>query len=582
MASAIVGGLLVVAAHEVIDRVEHMRLDNQLAVLGGARSGPFRWFAQSTRARELLQAQRRRAPLAHLVTTIPHAPSAAVGRPPILLIPGLGGSPLWYRDAEDARWEALWVSLDVFAPKGQGNTEIWKRRMRARYDVALDDWVPEYPDMGEVEAWRASNYREDGSFVVTDDVGGTAGCSNIVFHPLVWTPGMLGSTTGFRPVIETLQHEGWCVGTTLFGIGYDFRKITGRITWSHFVQRLHDLLRAARVMNGGQKIHVITHSLGGPVFRAAVRTNPDIANHIALWCPMVAPWGGSTRSIQAILLGSTFGLAPIGPSGQAAWFQNLQHNCSALLATLPRASVYTGVVAEIQWDTEDEDGTEEKGVTRYTADDASLLQLLRDTGNDNAALAYQHSVAPWRHLAFGDLGADNTPERIIPTKPILSHWHHASEDSEAEWVPIQREKSLASTYRFVPRQRINPFAPPESFAARYHIHDIRPDRGDGAERSPLSRAAVHYLHHGPGEMREGHWRDDHLVVEDKLAQDGRRPTSDPDPVWHGDGTVPGHSLALASALGPPVILRNPELNHSAILQYPPVHATLMRLVRGHT
>lgn len=479
-------------------------------------------------------------------------PSLAI-RKPVVLLQGLGSSPLYYRDGD--KWRHLWASAEVIVPKGRLTSEDWKARMRVRYDRERDEFLDTYPNI-EVTAWRGENYDKEGRFFVTDDCGGVAGGCDIVFHPKMWTPGPLKSTKGFRYLVNALTETGYQVGRSLFGLGYDFRRITGKEYWPEFCKRFRDVLRTACYTNGGNKVLLLTHSMGALLFIAFCQDYPEARDYVDLWVPVNAPFGGSTGAIHAALCGSSFGMSPFGPPGQCAWFQDLECSFSGLLLNFPHQSAFGNrEVVRV-------DGKV------YTCNDH--VSLLREMGVLNAALALEANVGLFRSKCYGVL-----PDGI-GFHSLTTRFSHVGDLRELEvgvgsevgrrsltggpWV--ERWESIGVPlclyyerkpyrYRFAGQDREleeNPYAGKGTFAARYVLTRVLDEAREarvpgGGVRGNLGNRVL-------GEQGG----DGVLLV--------------------GDGTVPWCSLNLHRGR----VLSSPPMEHSAVLSDPVFLRTLLDLV----
>ena len=78
-----------------------------------------------------------------------------------------------------------------------------------------------------------------------------------------------------------LKQAGYVAGKTLFGYPYDWRQSPALdIVQKPFLARL----KQAYELSGNKKITVITHSLGGIVFRSFAQLHPDeLAKYVKRW-----------------------------------------------------------------------------------------------------------------------------------------------------------------------------------------------------------------------------------------------------------------------------------------------------------
>lgn len=509
---------------------DDLRLDQDIALMSGALG--------RGRARSL-EALRARRPLT--------MPRAGDGRPCIVLIPGLACSPLYTRDSRGA-WERVWLSLDAIAPKGRLRTRRWRARMMLRYNAqtrSLEDG-PE-----PCTAWREDNYPH-GRFQLTDDVGGVAGVCDMLISSSLWLPpGDLAASKVFRPFIDRLLRQyNYSIGRDLFGIGYDFRRIADGAYWPAFVRRLADLLRYAVACNYGAPVVLVSHSLGGLLahgfINASAETQQLARDHVSRLIMVNTPWLGATRSLQAVLLGSSSGLAPVGPPGQSAWFQELQSTMSCMHLTLPRAAHR---VCEIAW--------ADRPPSHYNGSPRDLERLLRDTSNAAAADMYRDVTAPWlaRHLHTG----------WQPPTFALCTQHTG-------------DRANLLSMRVTPRGQQNPYAPRDTFAALYTM--LREDAR--FESSGAYYNASSFMRHSVLQWHAVRLQPE--PVDDAVRFDGVGARVGRSVSLSGDGIVP--LASLAARVGEPGVhtlsLVSPHIDHAGSITHPAVHAMIMMLVSAST
>ena len=66
-------------------------------------------------------------------------------------------------------------------------------------------------------------------------------------------------------------------------------------------------LQMAYENSGGKKVTVITHSLGGLVFRTLLQLHPEVAQqYVRRWIAIACPFNGASRLVQALVTGYNF------------------------------------------------------------------------------------------------------------------------------------------------------------------------------------------------------------------------------------------------------------------------------------
>lgn len=609
---AIAAGATVVGAMALLDYAEEQRLDNQLSLLAGQGTTS----SQTKRSRNLISmllernASRKEPPLQKYVTVPSQLPRPG-GPVPVLLLPGLGCSRLYAIPRQSdvgADPELLWVSLAILLPKQTETARQWKQKMMCTYDPVQQDWVSSgVPDV-HVTAWPEPCFDSNGKFRITNHVGGTAGCCDTVAALAAVKPRQLAITTGFRTLVETFTSNGYVVGHTLFGMGYDYRRLTGRVYWGEVVNLLEHLLLYIRVSNGGRRVAVICHSLGGLLFLAAARTRPSLLQHVQFWCPINSPWGGAPRALQAVLSGSSYGLNMFSPKGQTVWFQDAVCNWSGLLATAPRETVYSDVVIETP-------------LRRYTTSDEDIEMLLRDTDNENAADAWRTNVCMWRRWATGGLSkfANEEAPSHLEMAPMVTCWRarpsstpsstdvvNPSSDIELvtavsvddarvlPWVPPEQAKHMCDAFQYRPRTEASEWAArSDSFAATHKVTATVPP--GKLRRTNLAASLLHHvLSCVPiEETRTTDYEGQSVYLRtvpraslhnpSSSGGGGREDGEDSEADGSGgDGTVGSHSLYLANLLGPLIVVQEPSLDHTGALSHPVVLHTLLRQLRRQT
>nr|CAD1838985.1 unnamed protein product [Ananas comosus var. bracteatus] len=104
----------------------------------------------------------------------------------------------------------------------------------------------------------------------------------------------------FHDMIDMLVECGYEKGTTLFGYGYDFRQ-SSRIEKT--MMGLKEKLETAYKASGGQKVNVISHSMGGLLVRCFMSLHNDVfAMYVNKWICIACPFQGAPGCINDSLL----------------------------------------------------------------------------------------------------------------------------------------------------------------------------------------------------------------------------------------------------------------------------------------
>ena len=121
----------------------------------------------------------------------------------------------------------------------------------------------------------------------------------------------------FHDIIKRLESIGYVDNKSLRGAPYDWRLsargLDSKPTFSGnnnlpYFAKLKALIEDTSVTNGGEKIHIISHSMGGPVSLAFLhRQSTDWKDkYIASLIAVSPPFGGSVKTVKAVVSGDNF------------------------------------------------------------------------------------------------------------------------------------------------------------------------------------------------------------------------------------------------------------------------------------
>eukprot|EP00770_Monocercomonoides_exilis_P014428 MONOS_14373.2-p1 / transcript=MONOS_14373.2 / gene=MONOS_14373 / organism=Monocercomonoides_exilis_PA203 / gene_product=Alpha , phosphatidylcholine-sterol O-acyltransferase, putative / transcript_product=phosphatidylcholine-sterol O-acyltransferase, putative / location=Mono_scaffold00991:960-3187(+) / protein_length=706 / sequence_SO=supercontig / SO=protein_coding / is_pseudo=false len=113
----------------------------------------------------------------------------------------------------------------------------------------------------------------------------------------------------FHDIIVMLKSQGYKPGINLWGFPYDWRE-EGTLfsTEQGLVNRIDEAYEAC----GKQKVTIITHSLGGQLFRLFLQLHPLFASsRINKWIALACPFLGAGRHLTAFLNGYALGMPSI-------------------------------------------------------------------------------------------------------------------------------------------------------------------------------------------------------------------------------------------------------------------------------
>lgn len=265
---------------------------------------------------------------------------------PIIMVPGLGGSIL------EARWQ---FSFDFEYIQCQQRSTTYQQIWPTVYSA-----IPI-----ENECWyrlMKTTIDNQGEIVSNTNVRPKAGLDGIAVLDAVQI-GFLDIPLYkyFQPMIDNLRSKGY---NQLYGYPYDFRTITNTVAILNFVNGMKSLVEQSYDKSGGQKVNLITHSLGCIVSTYFLNkmTSSWKNKYINLFCPIAGPWGGASSALEAVLTGSTQGI-PVSKQ----FMRSLEREMGAIIWMLNNTRVWSGTTSQ--------DQVIEGGV------ESALIQ----SGNDRAA-----------------------------------------------------------------------------------------------------------------------------------------------------------------------------------------------------
>lgn len=265
---------------------------------------------------------------------------------PIIMVPGLGGSILegqWdfsfsfeYIQCQEksTTYQQIWPTVYSAIPI---ENECWYRLMKTSIDSS-----------GEIVS--NANVRAKAGLdgiAVLDSV--QIGFLNIPLYKY------------FQPMVDDLRSKGY---NQLYGYPYDFRTITNTVAILNFVNGMKSLIEQAYNTSGGQKVNLITHSLGCIVSSYFLnKMSSSWKNkYINLFCPIAPPFGGAAGALESVLTGQTEGI-PVTEH----FIRGLEREMGGVIFMINNTRVWSGTTSQ--------DQVIEGGV------ESALIQ----SGNDRAA-----------------------------------------------------------------------------------------------------------------------------------------------------------------------------------------------------
>ncbi|GJP31658.1 hypothetical protein CLOM_g14718 [Closterium sp. NIES-68] len=192
---------------------------------------------------------------------------------PVLLIPGIGGS-----------------ILNAISNDGKKKERIWVRLYNADQEFRTKLWSKYNPETGKTESLDRESHIE-----VPDDNHGLYSCD--ILDPDVSVP--VDVVCYYHHMVVEMRQWGFKDGESLFGFGYDFRQ-SNRLPET--LERLRARLEAI-VAATGRRVDVVTHSMGGLLFKSLAALHPaDVKRLVRKWVAIAAPFRGAPGFIMDTLL----------------------------------------------------------------------------------------------------------------------------------------------------------------------------------------------------------------------------------------------------------------------------------------
>lgn len=123
------------------------------------------------------------------------------------------------------------------------------------------------------------------------------------------------ATAAFRNMVIALENAGYKKNVTLRGAPYDFRYTPDSREIS-YMSDLKALIEATVSENGGAKITIITHSMGGlhGLYFLRQQTTEWKNQHVAKFVPISAPWVGAAKEARLFATGDNEGIPGVSAS----------------------------------------------------------------------------------------------------------------------------------------------------------------------------------------------------------------------------------------------------------------------------
>ena len=162
-------------------------------------------------------------------------------------------------------------------------------------------------------------------------------------------------------MVDDLKSKGY---NQLYGYPYDFRTITNPVAILNFVNGMKSLTEKAYNTAGGQKVNLITHSLGciTSTYFLNKMSSSWKSKYINIFIPLAPPMGGAAGALESVLTGNNESI-PITNQ----FIRGLEREMGGVLWMINNTRVWSGTTSQ--------DQVIEGGV------ESALIQ----SGNDRAA-----------------------------------------------------------------------------------------------------------------------------------------------------------------------------------------------------
>ncbi|KAA6401779.1 MAG: putative Phospholipase A2 [Streblomastix strix] len=214
------------------------------------------------------------------MTKIPAVKARPTAHNAVLFIPGLGGSILYVQNEKTNEEELLWPRV------------VNSRQAMIKYGFGRLN----------PETWEYEPYC-DGIKVFAPQVDSGLWAQDYLIYQL---PLPHDFRAYFHDIIKLLKSNGYVSGVSLFGFPYDWRQL---ISIPQVQAKLLNRVKQAYESSGFRKIDVISHSLGGLIFRFFCILYPEaVRTYVRRWICVACPFNGSSRTLQALTVGYNNGL----------------------------------------------------------------------------------------------------------------------------------------------------------------------------------------------------------------------------------------------------------------------------------
>jgi len=275
---------------------------------------------------------------------------------------------------KDADWFTAWLSVEELLPTN-------KNCLLERLLLSFDEHTGLYHNAPGVTI---------DSNVDFGNLGGIA-----YLDPSLKEPDYFHSLSSYLA-----SHLNYTAGVDLHGAPYDWRYgPDGHLQPDAFYAKVKGLVEATYSNNGDKRVHIISHSLGGPTMLVFLnlQTTEWRSKYIQSFIPIAPPFQGASAQVVASISGSNFGI-PLVPSD---YLYPVQSSAPSGVFLWPTAAAFGDDVPLVFSPSKN-----------YTA---------RDLVGMNAALNNTKAVAAYNNLRNHSLDLAEVGHPGVTTHVIYSH-----------------------------------------------------------------------------------------------------------------------------------------------------------------
>lgn len=219
-------------------------------------------------------------------------------RPPVILVPGDGGSQLEAKlnKSTSVHYVCAKTSSDFF--------DIWLN-LELLVPMVIDCWVDNMKLVYNSKTRKTSN--SPGVEIRVPGFGNTS--------TVEWLdPSQASPSAYFKSIANALVALGYERGVSVRGAPYDFRRAPNE--QKDYFKQLRSMIEETYVTNGKERVVLLTHSMGGVMSLRFLQLQSAKwkQKYIRALVSLSAPWGGSVKALKVFAVGDNLGIFVISES----------------------------------------------------------------------------------------------------------------------------------------------------------------------------------------------------------------------------------------------------------------------------